>query len=271
MGLVQNLFLGLGKKFRSQRKPNQLSFLQEKRLKHLPDNKINSLPYKNGQIWFKNAWEFMHSYEELITDEIYRFKADTDTPYIIDCGANIGLSVLYFKWLYPKAKVLAFEPDGDNLVILQKNVESYGMSDITVRQQAVWTKEGHISFQASGSQASKISLSDTPDTQTINIPCTRLASLLQQKVDFLKMDIEGAEYEVLKDCKDDLANVQHLFVEYHGDIRESSHLTEMLEILNNAGFVYYVQEASDNVPHPLLKHKQFHSFDQQLNIYAHRG
>ncbi|SHL96074.1 FkbM family methyltransferase [Chitinophaga sp. CF418] len=67
----------------------------------------------------------------------YRFKADTDAPYIIDCGANIGLSILYFKWLYPKAKVLAFEPDGDNLVILQKNVESYGMNDINVQQQVV--------------------------------------------------------------------------------------------------------------------------------------
>lgn len=268
MGLVKNILAGVGKKFRSERKPNDLSFFQEKRLKHLPDNQENSMPYKNGQIWFKNAWEMMHSYRQLVRDEVYRFRADNERPYIIDCGANIGLSTLYFKWLYPQARVVAFEPDGDNVALLQKNIASYGMKDVSVRQEAVWTHDGHISFQSDGTQASKIL---TDGTGSITIPCVKLSSLLGEKVDMLKMDIEGAEYEVLKECKDLLENVRHLFVEYHGEIPESNRLTEILEILNGAGFHYYIQKELDNVPHPLLPEKQFKGFDQQLNIYAHKG
>ena len=54
---------------------------------------------------------------------------------------------------------------------------------------------------------------DDPKT---TVTCVRLKDLLDDDIDFLKIDIEGAEYAVLKDCSDDLTNVKNLFVEYHG-------------------------------------------------------
>ncbi|MBW8683879.1 FkbM family methyltransferase [Chitinophaga rhizophila] len=254
-----------------KRRPNEFTFLQELRLKNLPRNKMHSFDFRNGKIWFTHHKEFRHSYQELIVDEIYKFRTDNETPFIIDCGANIGMSVLYFKWLYPKAKVLAFEPDDANLVYLRKNIEGYGLTDVTVRTEALWTHDGTISFEADGTQGSKIAGGESTEKQLVTIPCVRLATMLNQKVDFLKMDIEGAEYEILKDCKDQLKNVEYAFVEYHGDILESNHLTEILQILNDAGFNYYIKIASDNVANPLLKEKQNNTFDQQLNIFCHRG
>ncbi len=68
----------------------------------------------------------MHSFDEIITQEIYRFKADTDAPLILDCGANIGLSALYFQRLYPKARIMAFEPDTHNFELLTKTCRTMG-------------------------------------------------------------------------------------------------------------------------------------------------
>jgi FkbM family methyltransferase len=267
---IRNIFHGLKKKLPRRRPENRLSFLQEKWLKHLPPNKLRSLPYKNGQLYFRNAWELIHGFTELITNEMYRFEADNDTPYIIDCGANIGLGTLYFKWLYPSAKIVAFEPDANNLELLNKNIASYGIRDVEIVPKAVWINDGYISFNASGSQSSRITDEKDNGENMKKVPCTRLWSMLQQPVDFLKIDIEGAEYEVMKDCEERLSNVKHIFVEYHGNITESFQLLEILQILHNTGFEYYIREAADNVPYPLIKRKQFHSFDQQLNIFGYR-
>ena len=64
-----------------------------------------------------------------------------------------------------------------------------------------------------------------------NVRCVRLNDLLNEEIDFLKIDIEGAELPVLKDCSDNLKNVKNLFVEYHGKYDEMFKLNEILEIL----------------------------------------
>ncbi|RAJ08518.1 FkbM family methyltransferase [Chitinophaga skermanii] len=268
--IVVNLAKGVIKKFVPvQRKPNSLGFWQIKRLKHLPNHVLHSIPVYNANFYFEKPYEFIHSYDELIVDELYRFNAATDSPLIIDCGANIGLSVLYFKHLYPQSRIIAFEPDKVNNRLLTKNIDSFGLQNVSLEEKAIWIHNNTITFAASGSQGSKID-EVGGHNGSITVQCQRLADLLQQKVDFLKIDIEGAEYEVIKDCKHLLPNVDHLFVEYHGDINEAYKLTEMLVIFQEAGFDYYLQEAADNVQHPLVRGKQTTTFDQQLNIFAYK-
>jgi predicted O-methyltransferase YrrM len=55
--------------------------------------------------------------------KIYRFNSLITKPLILDCGANVGVSVLYFKRLYPDAEIIAFEPDEDVFAILKQNYE----------------------------------------------------------------------------------------------------------------------------------------------------
>jgi hypothetical protein len=64
---------------------------------------------------------------EIFVNAEYEFRADHDQPCIIDCGANIGLSVLFFKALYPHATVIAFEPDSASLAQLTQIVEANGL------------------------------------------------------------------------------------------------------------------------------------------------
>ena len=59
-------------------------------------------------------------------------------------------------------------------------------------------------------------------------------------IDFLKLDIEGAELEVLQDIAGELHRVKHLFIEYHSAIHEPQKLSQLLNVLEKAGFRYYI-------------------------------
>ncbi len=62
----------------------------------------------------------------------YFFEANHDSPVILDCGANIGLATLFFKRLYPKARVHSFEADPTTSDVLRGNVEQNHLQDVTV-------------------------------------------------------------------------------------------------------------------------------------------
>src|SRR6266487_3582389 len=74
----------------------------------LKTRKIDNLTFS-----FINENEFEGMYNETFKYNQYRFTADTSAPFILDCGSNIGVSVVYFKTLYPQAKIIAFEPSPD--------------------------------------------------------------------------------------------------------------------------------------------------------------
>src|SRR5262245_40303470 len=56
---------------------------------------------------------FLEQYKSIVRERWYDFRTQDDEPLIIDLGANVGLSVWFFKSLYPRSRVIAFEPDKD--------------------------------------------------------------------------------------------------------------------------------------------------------------
>ena len=68
-----------------------------------------------------------HLYREIFARQQYYFRAETESPLILDCGANLGMASLYFKWLYPKARVRAFEPDPSTFELLKQNLARNGV------------------------------------------------------------------------------------------------------------------------------------------------
>ncbi|MEJ0081044.1 MAG: FkbM family methyltransferase [Puia sp.] len=225
--------------------------------------------FNGHSMLFSSPFWFLHSIEEIFIDEVYKFNSEKKNPFIIDCGANIGLSVLYFKHLFEDAKIVAFEADPYVFDQMQRNISKYNYQNVELINAAVWDSVTSLNFSSEGSVGGKINMKDSLESSDVLVPTTRLKDYLDKPVDFLKIDIEGAEYNVLKDCKEELINVQNLFLEYHVMQNETQTLHEMLEWIHNAGFKYYIREALNNMPFPFTSDVDGH-FQMQLNIFCYR-
>ncbi|HEY1871000.1 MAG TPA: FkbM family methyltransferase, partial [Chitinophagaceae bacterium] len=174
-----------------------IGWVREKVLKHQTDKKLKSHLYKNKyKVVFRDGPVFLFSIKELFVDEFYKFRTNKNKPKIIDCGSYIGTSILYFKVNYPEAIITGFEPDDTNYSILKTNIDSWNFFDTNIINAATWINNGNISFNSQGSMASRIveesATGHTGNKKIVN--CVRLKDLLTEEVDFLKIDIEGAEY-----------------------------------------------------------------------------
>ncbi len=250
-----------------------ISWFQEKLLKHANSGIEYSHLYKNRyKIIFKDPKAFLYSVKELFVEEIYKFKAQNDTPYIIDCGSYIGTSILFFKTQYPNSKILAFEPDNSNFELLNKNIKNWDLKNIEIQNAAIWIDNLGVNFIADGNMASKIDESNNTDhNENQKTKSVRLKDLLTEKIEFLKIDIEGAEYEVLLDCESKLSFVENLFIEYHGNYNEMYKLNKILNILIENNFKYYIKEAGVTFEHPFYDRENIYDFNIQLNIFAFKN
>lgn len=246
-----------------------IGWLEQKYLKHLPAGKTRAIKLNGGQLFYNAPQELLHGLQEIFIDQIYK-QSLPPKALILDCGANIGLSVLWFKQLNADAQIIAFEPDPANFLLLKKNIDSYKLENITCHHAAVWNEDTTRTFSADGGMAS--SFASANSTDTIRVTCLRLKKFLQQPIDFLKLDIEGAEWDVLKDCAESLVSVKRIFVEYHGQFDEQEKLIQLLEILRSAGFQFYIREAAPLHPTPFYRDKRKqHPYQVQLNIFGFRN
>lgn len=205
---------------------------------------------------------------EIYWHQIYRFSPSREAPLIIDCGANVGLAVIFFKLAYPKSRVLAFEADPTIFEKLQRNVETFGLQDVTLRNEAVWSSAGTMNFVPDGGVGGRLADAQN-DRASIAVPAVTLRPFLFESIDLLKIDIEGAEMEVLRDCEPALQMVRNLFVEYHGAAGQPQELGRLLSMLSEFGFRYYLKETREE-HRPLMGDWLRSSFDLQANIFALR-
>lgn len=225
-----------------------------------------------AQVKFPDSYWFLYSIKELFIDEVYKFSSSSKTPYIIDCGSNIGLSIYYFKSRYPDSTVVGFEPDEKLYMLALENLTSLkALNGVQLINKAVWKYEGEISFHPEGTLGGSIVDKVRPSKAIVTVPCVKLEKYLDRKVDFLKLDIEGAELEVLKSCTGLLDNVENMFVEYHCLKTEKQELHDLLQIIVEANFRYYIKESYVNLVHPMVEKIPSNTdFDVLLNIFCYR-
>jgi FkbM family methyltransferase len=224
--------------------------------------------YKKWKIKIPDSISFLHSFQEIFVRKLYEFQSTYDCPIIMDLGANIGLSVLFFKSNYPNSTIIALEPDPLIFKYLEENIKNNGYSDIVLLQKAAWTKDEKIRFFQEGSDGGRISIDTTENAITVD--AIKLGALIEKyKPVFLKMDIEGAEAEVLIDCKNNLGGIKWLFVEYHSRINSTQNLDIILEILKKSGFRVHLSPTFSS-PAPFMKIMTQCDYDMQINIFAWR-
>jgi FkbM family methyltransferase len=211
---------------------------------------------------------FLENKTVLFDQELYRFATTEDVPRIIDCGASVGLSTCYFKHLYPKSDIVAFEPDPRVFEILKRNCASWGANDIRLVPKAVWTREAALPFRNDGKWSGRVEEEATGE-DVARVPTCRLRDYLTQKVDLLRLDIQGAEVDVLLDCADLLGHVQYLAVDYHSVFKRPQRLDELTGILGREGFRMHFR-ATPQSDRPFLYRGLQGGIDAQLHIFAFR-
>ena len=216
---------------------------------------------------YPDSLSFIWQYKDIMVDKVYKFKSTTDKPVIIDCGANIGMSVIWLKKTYPTANILAFEADNKIFQFLNKNIErNIGFLNVSIFNKAVWINSEGVSFFSEGADAGHID-----DSANNNIPSIRLKDVLSkfEYIDLLKIDIEGAETEVLVDLDDELKKVKNIFVEYHSISNKTQDLSKILSLFEFYGFKYFIKSLSKR-NQPFYNKEIKTDKDMQLNIWGYR-
>ncbi len=215
-----------------------------------------------------DAKSFIWQYYEIFFRKYYHFQAKTEHPVIIDCGSNIGLSILGFKRQYPKSIIHAFEADSKIADILKNNIRQLNLSDVQVHQNAVWTADESLQFASEGADGGQISQGNESSFKVEGIDLARFISRFEQ-IDFLKIDIEGAETSVLPHIANQLHKVDKLFVEFHSYNGQTQHLNEVINAICSSGHRVFIENVSGRHA-PFVNTKGKYGMDLQLNIFAYR-
>jgi FkbM family methyltransferase len=190
-----------------------------------------------------SGFDFYIQYKDIFVQRIYHFDSRRPDPLIIDGGSNIGMSILYFKHVYPRARVMGFEPSPDLFRVLRENVDRNRLTDVTLVNAGLGSREGTIGFNPADLNVGGHLVANAEDAKA-DVAVTRLSNFLQEPVDFLKLNIEGEELAVLEEVEASgkMANIAELVLEYHGLPEAKQSLGSLLDLLGRHQFRYLVHD-----------------------------
>ncbi len=198
-----------------------------------------SVYYQLAEIYVAGVHDFDHS--------------EHSTPCrILDVGGNIGLASIRLRERFPDADITTFEADPTLAKVLQKNLHAFGDRDTKVIAAAAWRADGKIGFRSSGGDDGSIDHSSSDQVEAVD-----LGRYLYSTVDYLKIDIEGAEFEVLPHLASTgaLQRVNRLGIEiHHWNLPTPPRFHELFQILVDAGFNYRILSSTLN-PADIWRHK----------------
>lgn len=163
--------------------------------------------------------------------------ANSTTPVVLDCGGHIGSFSMYIKSYWPQAKILALEPVPDNLELFKANIARNNFSDVTVIPFALYGESGTFYIDLAGKQFDAVNItSDKPShNEFITIEAKTLDQVIAENnipvIDLMKLDIEGAEYNLFERSTMALSkHVRRIIMEFHpaGDMAKRNEIVDRL-------------------------------------------
>ncbi len=210
------------------------------------------------ELQYSDLLSFCPQWHDIFIDGALEFRVPSAAPRILDCGGNVGLASLFFKRRFPAARITAYEADPALFAMMKANLSANGASDVETVQAALWTTNGRVTFRAEGSDSGMIDrLLGAVAGKSVDVPSLRLRDVIAnganganrtaERIDLLKLDIEGAEDAVLADCEPVLDRVGAIVMDLHEFAPADRQAPRVLNLLTRAGFTYAVDEF---VPQP---------------------
>ena len=209
-------------------------------LVHSPKNKIGRIIFLNKKITPSSIFVLdinaIDIYNEIFQQNVYeKYQRIRKGDLVIDIGANIGLfAIKAANIMSNKGHVIAIEPEPINIKLLENNCINF--SNISIISKAVGNQEGEIKLILSELAGThKIALNDIDQTNQKNImvSITTLDNIVTnlnlKKIDFVKIDVEGLELEVLKGAPQALKIIKFLSIASYHSPEERLMIKEYLE------------------------------------------
>jgi len=199
-----------------------------------------------------NKKELKNLKEEIFQNEIYSVDLNREKGRkisILDVGSYIGLSVIYFKNRYPDSNIACFEPNPNVLPLLKENIFYNNLEDVKIHSVAIAKDSGQKKFyiDRSGRKAfstasfRKNAWNGKQESTAIEVNTAPLSKYVNGRIDLVKMDIEGAEQEVLKELQEKACYkyIENIIIEYHPI--KGQNINNIVKILKDGNFTlsYY--------------------------------
>ena len=175
------------------------------------------LPGLQGPLYLRGGSSDAYVFRKVFLLEEY-FLPHQNPRFVIDAGANVGISAVYFASLYPQATIFCVEPEPANIRQFGKNTRHY--SNIKLFPGALWSRKASLAIANPGADSVGFVIREQTGNAEPGVPAFSVTDLLVnapvQTVDILKIDIEGSEFRVFADDPDEwLAKVKVLMIELH--------------------------------------------------------
>jgi FkbM family methyltransferase len=179
----------------------------------------------------------MQSIREVWMDECYRLPFDLTLDRLVDLGANIGLTSLWFARRYGCASIVAVEPSPDNARLTRLNLEQNQVR-AEVIEAAVGPRDGTALFEDAGdSNMGRLNAGGAGRQVTVVSMATVLGKLpAGVEVDLVKMDIEGGEGPLLGENLAWLGRVRSIIAEFHPTVID---YPAVIKTIEGQGFRYF--------------------------------
>ncbi len=187
-----------------------------------------SIRIKNvGNVYLRKNTSDISVFRQIFFDGEYDIYLREEPKTIMDLGGNIGLFALLMQSHYPGALIISVEPDPENFKQLQKNTKQF--KNIFTYNMAIWHKKELLSLsekKAGAEWSQNVSSITGEDLNLEKIESITINDLMSyheiQEIDFLKIDIEGAEAELFSENIEWLNKTKVLAIELHDFMKVSS-------------------------------------------------
>jgi len=204
---------------------------------------LKTYNYNGKDIYYRTGTSDMVLIYEILLkkgfEAEYYLSKDLNPKVIVDIGSNIGISAVFFANLFPDAKIYTFEPLSLNYDLLVKNTKEY--KNIECFNVGLGSEDGSFSIYISDEDSDNYggasivnNISENSKEYKCQVRSVKniFKELNIQNIDFLKIDTEGAEYDIMTSMDNDiLQNVQWITGELHGN-----HDYKLLDYITDLGF-----------------------------------
>src|ERR1044072_5212281 len=179
-----------------------------------------AVKWKGRRVHIRKGSTDFKVFKQVMVFDQYNYNGLNGSPVknVIDLGANVGLSALYFKTKYPNAQVIAVEPEKHNYEQLVKNVS--GFSNVHALNNAIWYENKELEMYDGGRGEYAFRIVEATGKKVGTTTCITINDIVKKynltSIDLLKIDIEGAEKELfMYNYKDWLPMVRCVIIELH--------------------------------------------------------